>query len=123
MTTSAHYFPSRYLKASDINGDTVGTIIEFGEVSFRGSEKVNPVIRFKELDKSMVLNATNFKITEALYGSADNWVSKKVTLYVAEVQWKGDMVPGLRIRKEIPEEVTHSKPVPVFKTEDDDIPF
>jgi len=102
MATSETYFPSKYLKASDISGDTVATITEFGEAILQTSSKPQPIISLEEL-KPMILNVTNFKTVEALYGDTDGWVSKKVTLYVTEVNWKGDMVPALRIRKEEPE--------------------
>lgn len=102
MATSEKYFPSKYLKTSDIDGDTVATIAEFGEAQVRTSSDPQPIIALEEL-KPMILNATNFKTIEALYGDTDEWVSKKITLYVAEVTWKGDMVPALRIRKKVPD--------------------
>ena len=113
MATSETYFPSTYLKASDIDGEAVATIAEFGEAVLQTSSKAQPIISFGDELKPMILNVTNFKTIEALYGDTDGWVSKKVTLYVTEVNWKGDMVPALRIRKEVPE--------PVLVPEDGDI--
>lgn len=115
MATSDTYFPSTYLKASDIDGEAVATIAEFGEAVLQTSAKPQPIISFGDELKPMILNVTNFKTIEALYGDTDGWVSKKVTLYVTEVNWKGEMVPALRIRKEVPE--------PVLVPEDNDIPF
>ena len=115
MATSETYFPSTYLKASDIDGEAIATIAEFGEAVLQTSSKPQPIISFGDELKPMILNVTNFKTVEALYGDTDGWVSKKVTLYVTEVNWKGEMVPALRIRKEVPE--------PVLVPEDNDIPF
>ncbi len=103
MATRETYFPSKYLKASDIDGDTVATITEFGEAVLQTSSKPQPIICFGDELKPMILNVTNFTTIENLYGDTDGWVSKQVILYVTDVNWKGEMVPALRIRKEVPE--------------------
>jgi len=47
MATSETYFPSKYLKASDISGDTVASITEFGEAILQTSSKPQPIIAFE----------------------------------------------------------------------------
>ena len=59
------------------------------------------VISFAEKDtKPMIVNATNSRTIEKLYGSPyiEDWIGKKVTLYVAKVKAFGDVMDALRIR-------------------------
>jgi len=50
--------------------------------------------------KPMILNVTNCKTIESIYGTPyiEDWAGKKITLYVAMVNFKGDQVEALRIR-------------------------
>lgn len=64
--------------------------------------------------KPMILNATNQKTMTKLFGSPyiDDWVGKKMTLYVAKVKAFGDTVDALRVRTEVPKlpELTQTHP-------------
>ena len=54
--------------------------------------------------KPMILNATNQKTMQKLFGSPfiDDWVGNKMTLYVAKVRAFGETVDALRIRETKP---------------------
>ena len=54
--------------------------------------------------KPMVLNKTNCKIIASLYNSdfVEDWIGKKVAIYATTTKFARDVVPCLRIKKEIP---------------------
>lgn len=66
------------------------------------------VCRFKETHdwvKPMILNKTNCKTIEKMYGTPyiEDWVGKQITIYIQKgVKAFGDVVDALRIRKEKP---------------------
>ena len=101
-------FPSNYLRASELSGDTVVTIVGIGSQDFNGDPK--PVLRLRET-KDMVLNKTNSKTIAGLYGDEiDNWKGKQITIYPTDVEFKGEMTMGMRIRTAVP--TNHNSPVP-----------
>lgn len=60
-----------------------------------------PIVFFEEFDIPMVLNSTNCKTIESIYGPiVEDWVGKKVTLYVqGGIKAFGTITEALRIRK------------------------
>jgi len=60
-----------------------------------------PVILFEEMDLPMVLNKTNCKMIESIYGPiVKDWIGKPVTLYVKEgVRFGRETVDALRIKE------------------------
>lgn len=54
-------------------------------------------------NKPMVINATNAKVLEKLYGPyVEDWAGKRITLYVAKIRAFGESVDALRIRPTVP---------------------
>ena len=99
-------FPSNYLRASELSGDTIVTITGIGTQDFNGDPK--PVLRLRET-KDMVLNKTNSKVIAGLYGDEiEAWKGRQITLYPTDVEYKGDMVTGMRIRTAVP--TNHNSP-------------
>jgi len=95
-------FPSKYLKAGDLEGDTVLTIAGVVKETMKGrdgsQDEEKNVLLFSD-SKPMVLNVTNGHAIESLYGDeSDDWIGKKVTLYVAEVYAYGENTQALRVR-------------------------
>ena len=124
---------SKYLKQSDVDTDTLVTVLKVGRanVAREGDEpEYKWLIKFNEFSKPMVLNATNIKrLAKACESdNSDDWSGKQVVLYVdPDVEFGGNVVGGLRIRAHKPAPVarpaspgTGGKP---FKDMDDDIPF
>lgn len=67
------------------------------------SEK--PVAYFEEDVLPMVLNVTNCKIIEKLYGTGNiyEWIGKKIQVFATTTKVAGESVPCLRIEKIIPQ--------------------
>ena len=95
-------FPSTYLKCADLGGQprivTVRACVleELGQ----GKDKENkPVLYFTKGPKGLVLNVTNAKAIAKTY--ADDtaaWTGKPIEIYPTQVEYKGDLVDGIRVR-------------------------
>lgn len=92
-------FPSRFWRPADVgsNGLT-GTIADVTlEQMVDGQQKA--VLSFEQGDKSLILNRVNFDTIEAAYGpETDDWIGKKLTMFVVNVDFKGKQVPAIRVR-------------------------
>ena len=99
---------SKYLKQSDVHGESVVTIQKVGKanVAREGDEpEYKWLIRLEEFSKAMVLNSTNIKRLAKACGSddTDDWIGKQVTLYVdPDIEFAGNVVGGLRFRGQAP---------------------
>ncbi|MBR3208850.1 MAG: hypothetical protein IKF82_01135 [Bacilli bacterium] len=89
------------LTISDIKRERVtatGGVSEDCVVAYFKETQVGDV-----LVKPMVFNKTNCKTVESLYGCyIEDWIGKKITVFKTETKFQRDMVPCLRIKKEIP---------------------
>ena len=113
-------FPSKYLKASDLQGrEIVFTICPDRGVKVEkiqrqgGSKEPKPVMYFTECaarakrtseeEKSLILNKTNAKTIAAMYGNdTDLWKGQRITLYPAKTTFGAERVDCLRVRDSIP---------------------
>ena len=96
-------FPSKYLRAGDLDGDLVVTMKSLMVEEINGEKK--PVLYFIEEVKGLVLNKTNGKSIGSLHSSeTDNWTGKKITLYPTEVDFRGEIVDAIRVRRQIPDD-------------------
>ena len=94
-------FPSKYLRAADLDGDTPVTLKSLVIEEVNGEDK--PVLHWLEPVKKMVLNVTNSKIIGSLHGNeTDDWPDKKIILYPTEVDFRGEIVDAIRVHKRIP---------------------
>ena len=98
-------FPSAYLKSEDFaEGEEKELTIArltIEEMTARDQTKEQkPVLHFKDFDKSIVVNATNWKRIVTVTGQedSDNWTGKKVTLYTEIVDAFGEMKPAIRVK-------------------------
>lgn len=97
-----------FLGACDLQGrDVTVTIsrVEQGTLARAGSSKKErkPVLSFQGKDKRFVLNNTNGKTLETLYGSDySQWIGKRVTLYPTTTRFGKDTVDCIRIRPKAP---------------------
>lgn len=111
-----------YLGAYSLDGkadEIVLTIkdLKKEEVTAEGGNKdVCIVAYFEEKEvsgveiKPMVLNATNCGRIEKMYSQYyEDWIGKKITVYVAKTKFQRDLVPCLRIREEKPKVEVQSK--------------
>ena len=123
---------SKYLKQSDLDGETEVTIVKVGQLNVAREDQepeMKWAIRFQELKKPMVLNSTNIQLLAKACESeeSEDWVGKKVTIYAdPNVSYGGKLVGGLRVKLPIKPK---SRPVMppqkggTFDDMADDIPF
>lgn len=103
-------FPSKYVKAADLNGKTVTLTIaklvveELGPSGHPGAEKERkPVLYFQKATKGLVLNRTNAMTIVGLYGDeSDDWGGKRISIYPTRIRAFGAMQDTIRVREEIP---------------------
>ena len=95
-------FPSRFIKAADLNGRKVllrMSHVEMEDVAGTGPDSTKPVLYFKGKKKELVLNVTNANTIEDVYGGdTDMWEDRQLELYPTETEFQGKVVPCLRVR-------------------------
>jgi hypothetical protein len=96
MADIGEFSNSATLKASDVETDKTLTI-KLVEKTDQYDGK--PVIHWREEEKGLVANQTNLKRIAAMYGrDYTKWGGKKVTLFADMVDFKGDIVPAVRVK-------------------------
>ena len=92
-------FPSKFLKASDLQGTQPTVTIANVRMEDIGDDGEKAVVRFEGKDKGVVLNKTNATNIATAYGSnTDGWCGKKVVLFSTWVDFQGKSVEAIRIR-------------------------
>lgn len=90
-------FPSKWLRADDIDRETPVTISDVTMEPIADDER-KPVIWFNEFDKGMVLNKTNANNVSGIYGpDTDLWIGKQMSLATAMVDFQGRSTRALRL--------------------------
>jgi len=128
--------PSKWLKASDLDGKARLLTIKKFSVEMIVEDKKGPVVWFIEEPKGLGLNITNGKTIEQICGSGDpqRWIGKRIVIFPTETDFKGERVDCIRVRApkagaKLPEPVAHDpEPEPEAIDEgyvptDDDVPF
>lgn len=131
-------FPSKYLKASDLQGREVRVTMSNVEREKIGDD-TKPVLYFKGKDKGIVLNKTNAStITDAYGDDTEDWYDQPIILFSVMVDFQGKVAPAIRCR--VPtakdnkaaaprrEDPISSGPIdppqrPAVEMHNDDIPF
>jgi len=74
-----------------------------------GNEDECLVMHLRDGIKPMILNKTNAKMIQKIYGTPfiEEWVGRKVQLYIAQVKVGKEVVDALRIRPIVPKEETY----------------
>jgi hypothetical protein len=95
-------YPSKYLKAVDLNGNAQTVTISRIEVEAIGDPQRpdrKPIIYFQEPIKPMVLNKTNGLAIAARFGpELNNWIGGRLELFSMLVQGPNGPVDGIRLR-------------------------
>jgi hypothetical protein len=97
-------FQSRFLKAEDFPGDVIVVVAKVEMEKFtdiKTKEVVEkPLIWFKDCDKALVCNKTNWEMLKRQLGvgSTDAWIGKSITIGVMDVQSFDDIVSAIRIK-------------------------
>ena len=91
-------FPSKYLKADDLQGREVRVIMANVEREKLGDD-AKPVLYFKGKDKGVVLNKTNAKTISDAYGDdTEDWFGQPLILFSVMVSFQGNVGPAIRCR-------------------------
>lgn len=139
----AEMYPSKWLKAADIQGrEVIVTIESIRQEEFDDDVKgkvMKNILIFTGADKELILNVTNGKTIFDAYGEPQNWIGKQVVLFVMTVQGPNGSGPGIRLRAHYGEAAVAAAPpatanepaairvggstVHPDSTGDDDLPF
>ncbi len=91
-------FPSKYLKAEDLDGEEAVIIDKIVKEEIGEAKDLRNVLCFKD-GRKMVCNLTNAKRIALLHGDEmDDWPGKQIIITTEWVSFKGETVPGLRIK-------------------------
>jgi hypothetical protein len=129
MATIDSFFPSRFLKASDLQGRRVKVTISHVTVEQIGREgDRKPVVYFRNAEKGLALNKINAETIARIAGSldTDDWSGKQIVLVPSETEFQGKRVDCIRIQAPAgtPQPAPPARPQAVsIADEDDEIPF
>lgn len=91
-------FPSKYLKASDLQGREVKVVMSNVEREKIGDDN-KPVLYFKGKEKGIVLNKTNAGTIVDAYGDdTQDWYDQELILFSVMVDFQGKVGPAIRCR-------------------------
>ena len=92
-------YPSRYVKAADLRGQTIAVTIEHVEVETMPDKKTKPVLYFRGKDKGLVLNKTNATVIAYDLGEdLSRWVGEKIDIYATRVTGPNGVTDGIRVK-------------------------
>lgn len=91
-------FPSRYLKAADLQGREVKVTMQHVEKEKLGDE-MKLALYFKGKEKAMILNKTNSNTIADAYGDdTEDWFDQPLILFSVMVDFQGKVGPAIRCR-------------------------
>lgn len=109
-------FPSKYLKAADLNGKPIAVTIESAPLETlknpAGEEQTKTVLHFKKAKKTLPLNRVNWDAVADTTGEDDseNWTGHQIELYPDKTQMAGKTVDCIRVRAPAQRELPKAKP-------------
>lgn len=119
-------FPSKYLKATDLNGRRAAVTIEDVQFEKIGDEQ-KLVMYFKGKDKLLVLNKTKVNTLTSLFNSddTDDWLGQSIYLEPSKTQFQGKIVDCINIGVDLPGQTTPGRtaPPPRAAVAEEEIPF
>jgi len=122
MAMIGKIFPSTYVSAGDLKGDTTVTIdrVNDTEVVDEKTGETAPIVYFVGTKKGWRLNQTNAKTVVKITGepNTDDWGGHKITLFPTQTDMKGEQVACIRVRLKT---VDNRPDVPATGPVDDDL--
>jgi hypothetical protein len=89
-------YGGRYLRAEDVSGDFIATIINVTVATFEKGPKA--VLSLEGEERGLVLNKTNAEALKAAFGKDfPDWVGRPVEVRKQRAMFAGKMVPALRV--------------------------
>jgi len=123
-------FPSKYLKAGDLNKPIVVTIESAPLETLKnpeGKEQHKTVLYFKGAKKALPLNVSNWDAVAEICGEdTDDWPGGKIELYATKTHMGGKVVDCIRIRARAERELPQAPPnitAPEADDMNDAVPF
>jgi hypothetical protein len=104
--TNPNYLGSYALTPGEDLIITIDYVAQEDVYSPQGGDEECTVAHFKENVKPLILNVTNARQIEKIYGTPyiEEWAGKKIQIYIADnIQAFGKTVSGLRIRPKKPQ--------------------
>lgn len=105
-------FPSKYLRADEDGITEDGRVFTIKNVKVEtvgqgAKAEQKPVLYFNELDKGLCLNKTNANFIVSILGDddTDSWKGHQIKLIATDVEYAGDLVRGIRVRRATPKKV------------------
>lgn len=132
MPSLDKFFPSKFLKVADLDGEDISYTIKrivTESVGMPGQEEMKPVAYFEEIDKGLVLNKTNCESIASVTKSRDidDWPGQMITLYETETTFQGKPIMCIRVRLRAPKAVKPVAKPAKFTAEvnldSDEVPF
>jgi hypothetical protein len=106
-------FPSKYLKASDLQGRKIKCTIDRVEMAKMGDD-TKPVLYFRGKDKGLVMNKTKAMTISAMCGAdTEEWSGREIYIYPTKTSMQGQMVDAIGVEV-IPEEAVTKDGEPNF---------
>ena len=98
-------FPSKWLKAADLEGQHRLVTIETVKLeAIEEGKPAKPVVTFRGMTQGLVLNKTNGNTIASFLGDdTDHWISKKIVLYPAQAEFQGHPTACIRVRQPKPQ--------------------
>jgi hypothetical protein len=132
MVTLSDAFPSKYLKATDLEDGPAVATIKLADLEtikgYDGKEQAKVVVYFAKQFKPLILNRTNFESIADIAdsGDTDDWGGTKIELFTVPVTFNGKTADGIRVRKPGAAHKPKKAAAPVAESKpdyDDEIPF
>jgi hypothetical protein len=91
-------FPSKYLKAADLDGKTIKlTIKDVGTEMIGDDTKL--IVYFKNQEKGLVMNKTNSNNIAMVFGpDTDGWLDQDIQVYPTMVDFQGRSMEAIRVK-------------------------
>lgn len=91
-------FPSKYLKAADLQGQAVIAKIATVKMEKLGEDN-RPMLYFVGKDKGLPINKSNKnKLVELFGAETDDWTGQTIEMFVILTDYKGEQVEAIRLR-------------------------
>jgi hypothetical protein len=108
---ASEFDKSKYLRAEDLKADKKLRIKDVTvEVIGNGADKEQKLtVWFTNDPRGLVLNKTNNRVLRGAFGDdVSGWKNKIIVVFPTTVEFRGKMVPGLRVRIPAPKQTATS---------------
>ena len=112
--TLTELYPSKWLKAADLEGQPRLVTIEALKLeAVEDGKPPKPVLALRGLTQGLVLNKTNGRAIAAFLGDdTAAWAGKKIVMYPAQADFQGRTVDCIRVRQPKPQAAPAGPPAP-----------